>query len=439
MKKGSLGKEIIRLALPATVENIFLTLVGFVDTLLIAQLGLVAVTAVGLANTILNVYFAVYMALGVGATALIARSIGAGDKEAVAYQVRQAVVLSLGTGLVFGVLSLVFGRQMLVLMGADAESLAGAQTFFYWVGGLTIFQALMTILGTILRASGDTVSPMKMSLLTNGFNVVLDYFLIFGIGSWSGLGIVGTALGTVLARLLGTVLLYRKVQQTDLAVELKQLFHFGSPKEMVDLTLPAAAERLVMRLGQVVYFSLIVELGTTVYASHMIAGNIESFTYMPAYGLATAVAVLIGQALGKGDILTVRRVAFHSSAYGVAIMSLLGVVLFVGAPSFALLFTKDLEAVKQVVTALRIDAFNQPGLAVSLIMAGALQGLGDTKSPLYSTMIGMWGLRVVGVIVLGQMFGLGIAGVWLSILIDLLLRAIFLTWRFHVKTRKLAE
>ncbi|HEM6332900.1 TPA: MATE family efflux transporter [Streptococcus suis] len=439
MKQESLGKRIIQLALPATVENIFQTLVGFVDTLLIAQLGLVAVTAVGLANTILNVYLAVYIALGVGATALIARTIGAGDKEAVAYQVHQAVVLSLGTGLVFGLLSLVFGRQLLVLMGADSESLAGAQVFFYWVGGLTIFQSLMTILGTILRAAGDTVTPMKMSLLTNLFNVVLDYILIFGIGSWSGLGIVGTALGTVLARLFGTVLLYRKVQQSDLAVDTKLLFRLGSPKELIRLTIPAALERLVMRLGQVVYFSLIVGLGTTVYASHMIAGNIESFTYMPAYGLATAAAVLIGQALGKGDLSTVRRVAVLSSAYGVAVMSLLGIVLFFGAPSFALLFTKDLEAVRQVVIALRIDAFNQPGLAVSLIMAGALQGLGDTKSPLYSTMIGMWGLRVVGVIVLGQMFGLGIAGVWLSILIDLLLRAIFLTWRFIVQTRKLAE
>lgn len=130
MKQESLGKEIIRLAFPATVENIFQTLVGFVDTLLIAQLGLVAVTAVGLSNTILNVYLAVYMALGVGATALIARSIGAGDKEAIAYQVRQALVLSVGVGLLLGLLSLIFGRQMLVLMGADAESLAGAQAFF---------------------------------------------------------------------------------------------------------------------------------------------------------------------------------------------------------------------------------------------------------------------------------------------------------------------
>ncbi len=95
------------------------------------------------------------MALGVGAIALIARSIGAGDRESVTFHVRQALVLSVGVGMLFGLLSLVFGRQMLVLMGADAESLAGAQVFFYWVGGLTILQALMTILGTILRASGE--------------------------------------------------------------------------------------------------------------------------------------------------------------------------------------------------------------------------------------------------------------------------------------------
>ncbi|WP_272158456.1 MATE family efflux transporter [Streptococcus sp. HN38] len=176
MKQESLGKRIIKLALPATVENIFQTLVGFVDTLLIAQLGLVAVTAVGLANTILNVYLAVYIALGVAATALVSRSIGAGNKEAVAYQVRQAAVLATVFGLVFGLLSLVFGRQMLVLMGADAESLAGAQAFFYWVGGLTIFQALMTILGTILRASGEweRTRLVKKEFVNNSSFLVVD-------------------------------------------------------------------------------------------------------------------------------------------------------------------------------------------------------------------------------------------------------------------------
>ena len=112
-------------------------------------------------------------------------------------------------------------------------------------------------------------------------------------------------------------------------------------------------------------------------------------------------------------------------------MSFLGVILFLGSPYFAQLFTQDTDAISQIVTALRIDAFNQPGLAISLIITGALQGMGDTKSPLYSTAFGMWGLRIIGVIFLGQYLGLGIAGVWLSIGIDLYFRSIYLTNKFR--------
>ncbi|MGT2711519.1 MATE family efflux transporter [Streptococcus oriscaviae] len=433
MKEHQLGKEIIRLALPATVENIFQTLVGFVDTLLIAQLGLVAVTAVGLANAILNVYLAVFLAIGVGGTALIARSLGAGQLEKARRYAGQVQEVSIVAGILFGLVSILFGHWLLQAMGAEATVLEEAQVFFYWVGGLAVLHASMTSLGTILRASGDTVTPMKIGLMTNIVNLGLDYLLIFGIGSWSGLGILGTALGTILARLLGAYLLFREVQKTDMAFRLAVKLVWSDYKELITLTIPAALERLVMRLGQVVYFSLILALGTTVYASHMIAGNIESFTYMPAYGLATAAAVMVGQALGQKDLKKIRQIGLLSSVYGVLVMSCLGVILFVGAPYFAGLFTGEAEAIQQVVIALRIDAFNQPGLAVSLIMAGALQGMGDTRSPLYSTMIGMWGVRVLGVILFGQLLQWGIGGIWLSILIDLLLRATFLSWRFFTR------
>lgn len=433
MKEHQLGKEIIRLALPATVENIFQTLVGFVDTLLIAQLGLVAVTAVGLANAILNVYLAVFLAIGVGGTALIARSLGADQIEKARRYAGQVQEVSIVAGILFGLLSILLGPWLLQAMGAETAVLEEAQVFFYWVGGLAVLHASMTSLGTILRAAGDTVTPMKIGLMTNIVNLGLDYLLIFGIGSWSGLGILGTALGTILARLLGAYLLFREVQKTDMAFRLGVRLVWSDYKELITLTIPAALERLVMRLGQVVYFSLILALGTTVYASHMIAGNIESFTYMPAYGLATAAAVMVGQALGQKDLKKIRQIGLLSSVYGVLMMSCLGVILFVGAPYFAGLFTGEAEAIQQVVIALRIDAFNQPGLAVSLIMAGALQGMGDTRSPLYSTMIGMWGVRVLGVILFGQLLQWGIGGIWLSILIDLLLRATFLSWRFFTR------
>lgn len=189
-----------------------------------------------------------------------------------------------------------------------------------------------------------------------------------------------------------------------------------------------------MRLGQVVYMSLIVAISSKTYASHNIAGSIESFAYMPAYGLATA-AVLIGMAKGEKEYQKIRQVGFWSTFCGVIILGVFGLFLFFGGSYFATFFTSDMSAISQVGITLKIDGFIQPVLAISLILAGALQGMGDTKTPLYSTVIGMLGIRVIGVILLGQYLNLGIAGVWLSILIDLAIRAIFLSCHFNKVTK----
>lgn len=140
---------------------------------------------------------------------------------------------------------------------------------------------------------------------------------------------------------------------------------------------------------------------------------------MPAYGLAAAATILIGQAIGRKDQHDIRRIKSLVIRAGVGIMSLLGLILYIGAPLFASLFTSDREAIEQIVTALRIDAFAQPALAIGLIMAGVFQGLGDTKTPLYTTLFGMWVVRILGILLLSLTFHLGIAGVWLAIALDL--------------------
>lgn len=435
---NTLHKSILNLAIPATIENILQTLVGFIDTLMIAKLGLTAVTAVGVSNTILNVYLAVYIAIGVGSSALVSRNIGAKNSKAAKSVAVQSIYLGLIVSLVLGLVAVLFGHYLLLWMGLDATELAAAKTYFYLVGGLTCFNSLMTVLASIIRATGDTKSPMTISAITNVTNVCVDYVLIFGIGSFAGLGILGTAIGTVIARIFGTVLVFKKLQSSALALKREDLKFGSRDKELISLTIPATAERLVMRLGQVVYMSLIVAISSKTYASHNIAGSIESFVYMPAYGLATAAAVLIGMAKGEKDYHKIRQVGFWSTLYGVVILGFFGLFLFFGGAYFATFFTSDSSAIAQVGIALKIDGFIQPVLAISLILAGALQGMGDTKTPLYSTVIGMWGIRVVGVFLLGQYLGLGIAGVWLSILIDLAIRAIFLSYRFNKVTKILA-
>lgn len=423
--------KILALAIPATIENLLQTAVGFIDALMISKIGLVAVTAVGIANTILNVYLALFIALGVGSSALIAQKIGAKQADGAQKVTNQAVILTLMVSVVLGIASIVFGESLLRVMGASEEVLQEALLFFTVVGGGALFMGLMTIFGSVLRATGDTKSPMEISVIVNIGNIVIDYILIFGLGPIPALGVLGTAIGTVLSRVIGCCLLYRKVQRSQSPIDRVTLFHSGTYRPLIHLAIPATLERLVMRLGQVLYFGLIVGISAKTFAAHSIAGNIESFTYMPAYGLATAATTLVGNAIGAQDNQLAKRYGYLAAKYGVMFMSTLGVILFFGAPFFASLFTSDQEALRQIVIALRIDAFAQPGLAISLITTGSLQGMGDTKSPLYSTAIGMWGIRVVGVIVLAQYLGLGIAGIWLSIAVDLYLRSLFLVYKFN--------
>lgn len=426
-------KNILRLAVPASVENILQALVGFADTWMIARIGLVAVTGVGLANNILAVYLAVFLALGVGASSLIARGIGAGTRENVKTHAAQALLLGAATGLIFGAATLAAGPALLAAMGAEGEVLAAARIYFYVVGAASVFLSLLTVSGSILRATGDTKTPMTVNTAVNFINIGVDYLLIFGIGPFPALGVLGTAIGTVIARALGCLWMLRAVQRSEAAVTRNDIRKEGVGR-LVSLSVPAALERLVMRMGQVVYFSLIVTIGVTTYAAHTIAGNIESFMYMPGYGLATAAGILCGNAFGSENRRAAYETGIRAVRIGLLVMILGGVVLFFGAPLFARIFTGEAEAVAKIITALRIDAFAQLPLAVSLILTGALQGIGDMKTPLVSTAIGMWGVRVIGVYLLGLVLGLDIAGIWLAILIDLTLRAIVLSIRFRQQT-----
>ncbi len=291
-------KRIANLAIPATLDNILQTLVSFIDSWMIAKIGLAAVTAVGLANTILNIYQAIFIAFGIAATTLIAQKIGQKSIAEARTYAFQSLVVTTVIGLILGILSLLFGKNLLVLVGASEENLTAAITFFSWVGGGVILLGYTTVLSAMIRATGETKTPLMVGLLVNLLNIVIDAILIFGLGPIPALGILGTAIGTVLSRLIGAILLFQKFQASQVAIQKNDL-HPSSYTAMINLAVPATLERFAMRFGQVLYFSLIVAIGEKTLAAHTIAGNIEAFTYMPAYGLAAAVSVLVGMSFGE--------------------------------------------------------------------------------------------------------------------------------------------
>ncbi|MBP1154220.1 MULTISPECIES: MATE family efflux transporter [unclassified Paenibacillus] len=424
---------ILALAIPAVIENLLQTMVGFVDMLFVAKLGLEEVAAVGVTNAILAVYLAIFLAIGVGTSSLIARSIGAGEVQLAKKIAEQSTFLAIVVGIIFGIITLFFAEPLLRLMGAAPRVTSEGAVYFRIVGVSSVFISLMTIFGSILRSAGDTKTPMKVGLWINILHIILDYVLIFGVAVLPGFGLAGAAWASVVARVVGTVLLFLYIRRSSLAFPLRNaLFpikEYALP--LVKLSVPTTVERLIMRLGQVLYFGLIIRIGTDVYAAHMIAGSIEVFAYMPGYGFAVAATTLVGQQLGAGRRKDAYSYGLLTTGVAIAIMTLIGIFLFFLSPWFSTWFTEDRLVIDMIVTALRIDAFALPALAVGLVIAGALQGAGDTKSPMYSTAIGMWLIRIIGVYVLCIYWDYGIAGVWISIAFDLWIRAVYLLIRFR--------
>lgn len=425
-------KIILVLALPAVIENFFQTILGFVDTYFVSKIGLAEVSAVGVTNALLAIYFALFMAIGVAANVRIANFLGAKHPEKARHIAQQSVLLAVVFGILTGIITWIFAEPLLKLMGIEENVLEAGVIYFKIVAIPSVFMSLMFVLSAILRGAGDTRAPMKASILINIVNGVLDYVLIFGFWIIPELGITGAAIATVISRVIGSLALFYYIKRSPI-LSFRSDYWKPDKKHMMELVTlggPAAGERLVMRVGQIVYFGFVVALGTNVFAAHQIAGNVEVFSYMIGYGFATAATILVGQQIGAGNIVEAKKYASLCAWIGIVLMTILGVFLFILGDWAGSIFTDDPEVIENIGTSLKVSGVFQPFLALLLILTGAFQGANNTKFPMYLTAVGMWGIRTLLVYVLGIQLGFGLLGVWIAIGIDIAFRAIVLTIQF---------
>ena len=439
-------KVIFLLAIPAIIENISQVFIGVVDFYLVGKLGTQAIAAVGVTNLTMNIYISFFLALGIGTTAMVARFVGANDYKSTNEAIKQSLMMAIGIGLFFGLVNLIFSKHILLLLGAEKKVVEYALPYFISVAVPSVFLSVTMVLSSALRGAGDTKTPMKIALISNIVNAILTYFLIFGIYDFQGIGILGAGVATTVARIISVILLVRKINNESSRLELTLTksfkIDFRLLKSITKISFPAAIEKLIMRSGQLIYGSLIIKIGTNAYASHNIAGTIETLSYLPGMGFGVAAATLVGQNLGRNNKDEAKRIGLISYYFSTIVMVVLGLVFYIYAPFFARLFTKDIEVISQVVQVLRLIALFQPFLSMTLVITSALQGAGDTKFPMYASFIGIWGIRVIGVYLLGIRFNYGLVGVWVAYAIDITIRGILLYYRFikgHWQSIKLSE
>ncbi|WP_416468552.1 MATE family efflux transporter [Streptococcus thermophilus] len=411
-------KKILNIALPAMAENLLQMLMGIVDSYLVAQVGIVAISGVSVANNIITIYQAIFIALGASSASVIARSLGKGDVNATNRDIWDAIIITLALSIVLGLLSIFFGGAILNLLGTEQSVTQAGSLYLAIVGGGVIFLALMTTFGNILRAKGRPRISMVVSLLTNLLNALLSSLAIF-VGHW---GIIGVATATVFSRLVGTVILW-----TAMKLDVKQ-FEVTKPfnKELLGIVLPAAGERLMMRAGDVVIVAIIVTFGTAVVGGNAIGENLTQFNYMPGMGVATATVILVANSLGRGDTAQMKRIIRESYWISTFLMVLVsgGILLFGrGLSSF---FTDNKVAIAASQVVILYSFLGNPVTSATLVFTAAWQGLGKAKIPFYATTIGMWLIRIFSGYFLGVSLRMGLAGVWIATVVDNIWRAIFL-------------
>ena len=421
-----LYREILHIALPAMVENLLQFLMGMVDSYLVAFLGLVALSGVSLANNIMAVYQAIFIALGAALSSYLAGSVEKKDNQVLSRKATEGLKLTVLLSLLLGILSLVWGQQLLLWLGAEASVARAGGLYLFLVGGSILTLGLMTSLGAILRATGQVRLPMYVSLLSNLLNALFSAVAVFFLDA----GIAGVAWGTILARLIGAIILWRSLR-LPLAKPT-----WGLDRKLLRLALPAAGERLMMRAGDVVVVGLIVSLGTAVVAGNAIGETLTQFNYMPTLGIATASIILVAREKSSDNWTKIRAVVKASFFLSLLSMTAVGLLIFLGQSPLLALYTSDAQALAAGRLVILYCLLGLPATAGTLIFTAIWQGLGNAKLPFYATTIGMWLVRIGLGYLFTQIWSWGLAGVWLATILDNVFRFGFLSISFYHLSRK---
>lgn len=434
---------ILALAWPTMLEQLMQTAVQYIDTAMVGTLGTHATAAVGATTTVNWLINSSIAALGIGFLSYIAKAIGAGEKQTASNAVAQAVLVTLVTGIFFTVLTVSVSGLVPVWMQVDEsiQSLAGT---YFLILYLPMLPRTATILfGTVLRAGGDTKTPMKVGILVNAINVILNFLLIYPTrqlnilgGSFSmpgaGWGVVGAAAASAISFVIGGIYITVALWRHPALSPKGQSIHPNREilKPCLAVALPNMAQRFGTSLGYVAFASMINSLGEVATAAHTIANTVESAFYIPGFGMQTAAATLAGNAYGAQDRHRMKELARMFIPIEVTLMILSGGALFFLAPSLVGIFSKSQGVTLLGITVLRMVALSEPFYGFSIIMEGMMLGVGNTRKPFVYNILGMWGVRIVGTLLCIRIFDLGLVAAWACMIAhNLMLFALYL-WNY---------
>lgn len=421
------------LAWPTIAAMLTQTLVRWADVKMVGSLGREAVAAVTGAGHVYWFLQTVVVAVTTGLVALIARAVGARDRDLADATLRQGIVL----GTAFGVVTMVAGFPLrflaIEIYGVEETVVRYGATYLVWLLVGNVPFTLGFVFATALRAAGDTRTPLVVGIFANILNVFLNWVLIYGNLGAPPLGVAGAGMASSLAMLFqmvvfwylwGTARLGLRPGEGTFAPDL------GLWRRILKVGYPATLEGALWHVGLVLFMRLMSRYGTAEFAAYNIGAQILALSFLPGVGFAVAASTLVGQHLGDRQPERAARSGWRSLAGGITALSLNGVLIIAFAEPIAGWFIDDAEVVALTVDFIWILGIAQPLMAVEFVMGGALRGAGDTRYPLGVVFVGLFLCRLIPATLAAIAFHAPIQIVWSALLLDYATKAALLIARF---------
>ena len=416
--KLSLKTAIVILAIPMILEMMMESLFAVVDIFFVAKLGSDAIATVGLTESVVVLVYAVGFGISMAATALISRRFGEKEYSEAGSVAFQLLMVGGAISVILGVLGWIFAADILGLMGAEPAVVDSGVVYSRIIfAGNTAIMLLFLINGAF-RGAGQAHHAMRSLWIANGLNIILDPLLIFGIGSWAGMGLEGAAVATTLGRSIGVLYqLYHLFNGKHRLKILRQNIEISWQiiLKILNISIGGMGQFLIDSVAWIALTRMNAEFGSTALAGYTIAFRILIFTILPAWGLSGAAATLVGQNLGANQPRRAEDAVWLTTRYTVLFMASVTGIYLLFASSLAGFFTDIPEIQEIAAQGLQVIACGYVFFAIGMVLTQSFNGAGDTKTPAWINIGVLWFLEIPLAYILAFPFGMKYLGIFIAI------------------------
>lgn len=417
---GSIDKAIFMLSIPMILEMSMESLFAVVDAFYVSRLGVDALATVSLTESVLTLVYSLAIGLSMGATAMVARRVGEGDIPAAAKAGVQAIYLAIGISIAISIVGLFFSENILALMGASESVITSGSGYTRWMLGGNITVMLIFLINAIFRGAGDASLAMRVLILSNALNIILDPIFIFGFGPIPAFGVEGAAIATTIGRGIGVAyqvshLVYGKglikIHRQNLPID------FGLIGRLIKVSAGGTGQFIIASASWIFLVRIVSTFGSEALAGYTIAIRVIVFAILPAWGMANAAATLVGQNLGAGQPERAEQSVWRTGFFNMLFMAFITVTFMTLAKPIVELFTTESVVLANATQCLQIVAIGYIFYAYGMVVAQSFNGAGDTRTPTILNFFAFWMFQIPLAYVLAIILNMGPKGVYVAIVV----------------------